>query len=369
MENTMDVVKLYDYLHTIPELGFEEVKTAEFLAQELEKLGYKVTRNIGKTGVIGEIIGTEPGPTVLARADMDALPFVDAQGQHYANHSCGHDAHCSMLLVAAANVVGKIKKGKLRVLFQPGEETLRGALAVIQDGIIDDVDIALGMHVRPIQDIPDGTMSPAVCHASSTFVTIDVEGKGCHGARPHLGVNAVEAAVLIANALMALKLNPALAWSCKVTGIKGGYVAPNIIPDKAQMIIDARAQTNELMDELMTKLTRAAQGAAAALGATAKVTTPGGIIPAAEYNQELTDEVAECIKEVVGADKCMPIIINPGGEDFHYFVRKFPKIKAAYFGVGAGVTPGLHAQDMHLNKNSLHNGAEVMTKMILKIMG
>ena len=113
----LDVMKLWDYLHTIPELGFKEFKTAEYLAGELEKLGYKITRNVGGTGVIGEITGTEPGPTVMVRADMDALPFV-IEGKDEVIHACGHDAHCSMVLTAASIVADKIKRGKLLILFQ-----------------------------------------------------------------------------------------------------------------------------------------------------------------------------------------------------------------------------------------------------------
>ena len=119
------------------------------------------------------------------------------------------------------------------------------------------------------------------------------------------------------------------------------------------MIVDARAQTNEAMTELLEKLRRAVTNAAAALGATAEGTTPGGVIPAAEYDDELT------AKELV----------NPGGEDFHYFVNKYPHIKAAYFGVGAAAAPGLHHQDMQLNKEALPSGTAVLIKMVERKLG
>ena len=266
-------------------------------------------------------------------------------------------------------LVGKVKRGTLRILFQQGEETLKGALAVIDAGVIEDVDIALGLHIRPVQDIAYGEMSPAVRHASSTFVNVVINGLSSHGARPHLGVNAIEAAAVAINAITAIKINPIIPWSCKVTGIKGGGVAPNIIPDKVEMIVDARAQTNEAMTELLEKLRRAVTNAAAALGATAEVTTPGGVIPAAEYDDELTAEVAECIVEVVGEEKLAKELVNPGGEDFHYFVNKYPHIKAAYFGVGAAAAPGLHHQDMQLNKEALPSGTAVLVKMVERKLG
>ena len=254
-----------------------------------------------------------------------------------------------MLLAAASDLVGKVKRGTLRILFQQGEETLKGALAVIEAGVIEDVVIALGLRIRPVNVVIN-------CLSS-------------HGARPHLGVNAIEAAAVAINAITAIKINPIIPWSCKVTGIKGGGVAPNIIPDKVEMIVDARAQTNEAMTELLEKLRRAVTNAAAALGATAEVTTPGGVIPAAEYDDELTAEVAECIVEVVGEEKLAKELVNPGGEDFHYFVNKYPHIKAAYFGVGAAAAPGLHHQDMQLNKEALPSGTAVLVKMVERKLG
>ena len=244
--NKLDPRKIYDDLHQIPELGFEEFKTSAYLADKLEALGYKVTRNVGGTGVIGEIKGAEPGPVLMLRADMDALPFL-IDGVKKNIHACGHDAHSAMLLAAAAELVDKVKRGTLRILFQQGEETLKGALAIIDAGVLEDVDIALGLHIRPVQDIAFGEMSPAVRHAASTFVNIVINGLSSHGARPHLGVNAIEAAAVAINAITAIKINPIVPWSCKVTGIKGGGVAPNIIPDKVEMIVDARAQTLSLI--------------------------------------------------------------------------------------------------------------------------
>ena len=364
----LDVMKLWDYLHTIPELGFKEYKTADYLAGELEKLGYKITRNVGGTGVIGEIDGTEPGPTVMVRADMDALPFV-IDGKDEVLHACGHDAHCSMVLTAASIVADKIKRGKLLILFQPGEETLKGALAVIDTGLVDNVDIAMGLHIRPIQDIPNGTITPAICHGASTFAQVKIIGKGCHGSRPHLGINVCDAVAAIINAINAVKLNPVLSWSCKVTNIKAGGAAPNIIPDKAELIVDCRAQTNDAMTEMLAKLDIAVTNAAATIGAKATITTPDGVIPAANLDAELTAEVAECIKEVVGENNLQPNLVNPGGDDFHYYAQRNPKLKAAYFGLGCAAEPGLHDPAMHFNHAMMPLGVEVLAKMILKKMG
>ncbi|MCF0252770.1 MAG: amidohydrolase [Duodenibacillus sp.] len=365
---SIDVIKVYEDLHQIPELGFEEVKTSEYLAQGLEKLGYAVTRGLGKTGVMGVIKGAEPGPVLLLRADMDALPFKDPDGSIVRLHACGHDGHSAMLLAAASQLAGKVKKGTLKILFQPAEETLWGARRVLETGAIDDVDIAYGLHVRPIQDIPAGTMCAAVRHTSSTLLKIEVTGRGAHGSRPHLGVNCAEAAALITNAICAIKLNPAMVWSCKVTGIVAAAAATNIIPDKGTLTLDVRAQTNELMQELIGKVRMAAEGAAASIGAKAELVQETDPIPAAVYDEDLVEELREIIRREVGPDKLVKDC-GGGGEDFHYFALLRPGLKAAYFGVGAGCTPGLHDRNMHFDPKHLPMGVKVLVAAALSKVG
>jgi amidohydrolase len=364
----LNVKDIFHDLHQIPEIGFQEFKTSAYLADKLRELGYKVTTNVGGTGVVGVVKGAEPGPVMLLRADMDALPFV-INGEHKAIHACGHDAHCSMVLAAASNLKDKIKKGTLKILFQQGEETLKGALAVIDAGVLEDVDIAVGLHIRPVQDLPFGKLSPAVRHASSTFAKVKITGQSCHGSRPHLGVNAVEVAAAVINAASGVRINPVISWSCKATAVNGGGNAYNIIPDHAEITFDVRCQENEGMTELLGKLQKAAENVAAAYGATAEFSLPGGVIPAAVLDKELTAEVAECIKEVVGEENLGEELVNPGGEDFHYFAKTYPKLKSAYFGVGVAAEPGLHDPNMHFNIDGLQAGVEVLEKITLKKLG
>ena len=365
----LNVVDLYDYLHTIPEIGFEEHKTSAFLADQLEKLGYKVQRGLAGTGVIGEICGSEPGPTLLVRADMDALRFADDDGNFYNKHACGHDSHCAMVLTAAANVYGKVKKGKLRILFQPAEETFVGAMKIIETGVLEDVNIAFGLHNRPVTEIPDGTMTPAVRHGATSFIIVKIKGRGAHSARPHLGINTIDIATQIISAINAIKLDPTKSWSCKATGIHGGFVSRNLIPESTEIIFDARAENNQLMSEMLDKLYKIVNNCAAMNGAEAVIDNLGGILPAARLDDGLTEIVRQIMVETVGEDKVIAPYNNPGGEDFHFFTQHYPKLRAAFFGVGAGAAPGLHAKDMELNKYSLQNGVDVLTKLILKTVG
>ncbi len=366
-DKEFDVVEMRTDLHKMPELGLHEEKTSDYVAKKLEEMGLKPQRGIGGTGMVAYIEGEEPGPTVMLRADMDALPFT-IDGKPTCIHACGHDAHMAMALATAARLRDKVKKGKVKIFFQPAEETLEGAVKCIEDGVLDDVDIAFGAHVRPVQDIPDGTICAAVKHTASTFARIELKGKTAHGARPHLGKSVVEAAVLITNAINSLWVNPLKGWSAKVTSIDCRSNASNIIPDKGTMLVDIRAEDNPTMDELLEKLKTAITGASAAVGVEADIIFPGGVLPAPLYDKELVDEARETIKQVLGEDKLAPDC-GGGGEDFHYYVQKKPELKTCYIGVGTGVTPGLHDPTMTMNAESLRNGVDVLEQLILNKVG
>lgn len=171
-----DVVSLWRDLHAIPELGFHEVKTSAYAADAMRRLGYEVHTGFGNTTAVVAYKRTSvPGPTVMVRCDMDALPFKNPDGSVVAVHACGHDAHVAMQIATAAQVADSIKKGTLKFLFQPAEETLDGALSVIDAGVLDDVDMAFGMHIRPVQDMPTGSFCAAVNYTSSAFIGIDIK--------------------------------------------------------------------------------------------------------------------------------------------------------------------------------------------------
>ena len=351
MAQELNVVEVYNDLHKTPELGFKEFKTSAYIANKLKAMGYEVTTGVGQTGVVAVEKGSEAGPCVMLLI-----------------HACGHDSHCAMLLTIASQLKGKIKRGKLKLLFQPGEETLKGALSVIDDGVLDDVDIALGLHVRPATDIPEGTVAAALMHSASIFVRIDVEGFASHASRPHLGVNCAEMLAAIVQNAGLLKFAPTLTWSMKCTKIEVGGAAANVIPDKGYCLYDVRAETNPLMKEMLEKLEHCSQSTAEAFGGKATMKLMGDVIPACEYDEELVKEMADCIAETLGADKLRATSIG-GGEDFHFFKVKKPSLRTAYIGVGAGATPGLHHPDMKLNPETLDNGVKVMVAFTLKYLG
>ena len=366
MTEIFNSTELRRELHPLAELGLNTKNTAQYVLDHLEKIGVEAHRVGNTNGVLGVIDSGVPGPTVMLRADMDALPF-EVDGKKTAIHACGHDGHTAMLLEAASRLVGNNKKGKLKLLFQPAEETLEGANVMIKEGVLDGVDYLVGAHVRPIQDLEVGTLCPAVNHTASCPCDIYIHGKSAHASRPHLGINSIYVGTAIVNAISQIQLPPNMAWSVKPTQFDANDGALNIIPASAHLGIDMRAQTTELMKQLIEEVRRAAESSAAAFGATVEVKF-ATLCPAANYDPEITDELAECIREVAGDDKLAPAC-GGGGEDFHFYKIARPEMKNGYFGVGVGVTPGLHKQNMTFDDKLLPLGAAVFVKFALRHLG
>lgn len=360
-ENT--VLDVYQVLHAIPEVGFQEHKTAAYLAEELKKAGFDVKTGYGSTGVVGTFDSGKPGPVVMLRADMDALSHtIDAVEKFV--HSCGHDAHSAMVLTAAKILKeAGIPCGQLKILFQPAEEKLTGALLVIEDGALEGVDILFGIHLRPAQEARSGQATPALWHGASYIVEATVEGLTAHGARPHLGINAIDAAAAVVQAVNAIRIDPVVPCTVKTTKLQAGGATLNAIPDLAEMAFDLRAQQNDVMDELIAKVTKAVENAAASVGAKGTVKIKGGV-PAAEYDDGMVAIAREAIQSVLGPQGVLDPIVTPGGEDFHFYVKKYPNLKAGYIGLGCDLKPGLHHPAMSFDLSALPNGVKLLVEMV-----
>lgn len=362
-----EVLKHFDYLHTIPEVGMHEFKTSAYVAKVLKEAGYQVQEHVGGTGVIGTLSSGKPGPVLGLRSDMDALGTVE-----HAAHLCGHDGHMSMLLTTAEEVAkkGLVKKGTLKVIFQPAEETGEGAKAMFKDGAVDDVDILIGMHVRPIQECRAGQAAPALYYSSSAHVIIDIHGKQSHGARPYLGISALDAGCLIVNAVNALRFNSNIVYNIKATRFLSDAGVLNAVPGEAQLVFDVRSQDNDLMDLMLKRMKVAAESAAATLGATIGWHIQNGAPgPASILTPEITDLLAGVIKEELGEKALVPPITTAGGEDFFWFPKLKPSLKTGFVALGADVEPGLHAPGMHFNHDALENGVKIEIGTVKKILG
>ncbi|MCL1994053.1 MAG: amidohydrolase [Spirochaetes bacterium] len=360
------VKETYGHLHGIPEIALKEFKTSAYLAGQLESFGYAVEKNVGGTGVVGVLQGDAPGPVFALRADMDALAHV-VDGQEVLVHSCGHDAHSAIVLAVAKETARRgLKKGSLKILFQPAEETLAGALAMIEAGAIDDVDYLVGLHLRHIAEAKYKQATPALYHGASTMLQATIEGLSAHGARPHLGVNAIDAACLAVQTVNTIHLNPVIPATVKVTKIHGGGASINVIPDKAEIAFDLRCQENAGMEELVKRVTLAIESSAASIGAKANVHSVKGV-PAAEYHQELIDIAKEAITSVLGKEGLLEPTLTPGGEDFHFFVKHKPSLKTVIVGIGADLVPGLHHPQMSFNQDALVDAVNILLKMTDKL--
>lgn len=359
------VFKSFNYLHSIPESGFCEEKTSEFIGDELEKIGMEVKRRVGGTGVVASYSSGVPGPAVALRADMDALTFV-IDSEEVTRHACGHDANSSMVLAAAKEIVeGGIRKGTFYTVFQPAEELGTGALAMIETGELRGIDEMFGIHLRPYNEKPIGRATCGLLHNSSYKIEAVIRGRVSHGARPHMGVNAAEGAVLAVNSVNAIKMNPGKSFSVKVTKIETGGNSLNTIPDYVELVFDLRAENNNLMEELIEKSKTSISCAAESIGAEVEYKNISGV-PAAEYSEELTELAKGAIAEVLGESDAPHM--TSGGEDFHFYSKELG-IKTAYIGLGADLKPGLHDPDMSFDKRALIDGKEILKKIVADRLG
>ena len=367
-----NVVTHYQYLHSIPEPGFQEVKTSAYLAEKLEAAGLTVIRNLaGTTGLVGEYDSGVPGPVLAIRADMDALTHI-INGKKEYRHTCGHDSHSSMLLAAAEETMAlkKVKKGRIKFVFQPAEELCGGALKILESGILNDVDIMTGMHIRPTQECPAGTVICEMHYSAGCQFRARIRGLMCHGARPHLGINPIDAAAGAVAAVNAIHLDPRIPFSVKCTQIHADSGVFNSVPNFADITFDLRAQTNSAMKELREKTVKAIENGAAAVGASVEEYEFYTDFPAAEgFDPNLSKIVEDSVSEIVGRENTIPSFNTSGGEDFFWYPVKLPKIKAAFVGLGVGAEPGLHHQDMHFDPKYLENGVGIHGKIIEKILG
>jgi len=364
------VLEHYEYLHTIPELGFNEIKTSSYLAEKLKQLGFVVTEKINNTtGVIGIFDSGKAGVNLGLRADMDALGHV-IDGVHCAKHTCGHDAHCSIVLATAEHLIktNAIKQGRLKIIFQPAEELGTGAQAMIKGGAIDDLDMLIGLHLRPIQECQKGSAVAAMYYSASATLKVTVTGAPSHGARPHLGVNALDAAVCAINAVNTIKLNPELSYSVKATKLICDAGVTNAIPDLATVYWDLRSQHNQTMIDLKQKVFTAIEFGAKSVGAKVQMEFLNDI-PAAEICDEVSNIIAESIVDVLGEQGLKEKGLTPGGEDFWFYAKHKPALKTGFMGLGVNLTPGLHHPDMQFDLDALNDGVKILSSCATKILG
>lgn len=360
------LTNIFNHLHQNPEISWQETKTTTFIAEVLKKEGILFQTLPKTTGLIAEIGSGEKA--IGVRTDIDAL-WQEVDGVMQANHSCGHDAHMTMAIgtLLVLHRLNAQKKGRVKFLFQPAEEKGTGALKFIEEGLIDDLNYLYGVHVRPIQELRDGQCSPAIMHGAGRFVTGEIIGEDAHGARPHLGQSAIEIGAAIVQELNRVKLDPMVPHSVKMTKFQAGGDSSNIIPGKAHFSLDLRAQTNEVMQQLATKVEAIFAHISSLHEVEIHYKTTADIA-AAQVDTDAVQLMGQAIVETIGKEKMVPPIITSGGEDFHFYTLKRPELKATMLGLGCGLTPGLHHPEMNFNHEAIFTGIEILVKTVLNTL-
>lgn len=361
-EITPKLKEVFTHLHNNPEISWNEYNTTSYIHQLLESYGFTPHLIDDSTGLYVEIGAGKP--VIGLRTDIDAL-WQEVNGKFQANHSCGHDGHMTMAIgtLLLLQKIHNPEHGTIRVLFQPAEEKGQGALHFIEKGLVNDMDYLFGVHVRPIQELQDGTFSPAICHGAARLITGTILGREAHGARPHLGKNAIEIGASLVNAIQSIHIDPLIPSSIKLTKFQAGAAA-NVIPGKAEFCIDARSQKNEGINALMRGFQNAIRGVESQYDIQIDYHIDTNIA-AAEVDGEAMEIMRQAIIETVGETNTKPPVITPGGEDFHFYTLKCPNIKATMLGLGCGLQPGLHHPEMTFNRESLITGVEILTRTVL----
>lgn len=355
--------EIFEHLHANPEIAWQEYHTTAYITTLLKQEGYEVHTFQNSTGLYVEI--GQGKPVIGLRTDMDAL-LQEVDGEMRPNHSCGHDGHMTMI-IGVLLLIKKLKtqfKGTLRVLFQPAEEKGQGALSFVEKGLIDDIDYLFGVHLRPIQELEDGTFSPAIHHGASMMIAAEIYGVEAHAARPHLGKNAIEIGSSLVEALKSIHIDTMIPYSVKVTRFHSGGESGNIIPGKAFINLDVRAQTNEGMKELIDDIHRIVAAISKLYDASIVLKVLTDIV-AAKVNEEAQEILEHAIIQSVGHEKVRPPLYSPGGEDFHFYTLQRPNVKATMLGVGCNLQPGLHHPKMTFNTQQLITGVEILTRTVL----
>ena len=362
-------------LHAHPELGFEVQRTAGIVAEKLHAFGCdEVVAGIGKTGVVGIIKGrkTQSGRIMGLRADMDALPILEATGVPYASrtpgtmHACGHDGHTSMLLGAAKYLCETRNfDGTVCVIFQPNEEGLTGGAAMLADRLLERFGIQefYGMHTWPGTPVGSFGIRPGPLLAAADRFSIEIAGKGAHAMAPHTSIDPV---IVAAQTVMALQTiasrntNPLDAIVVSTCMVHAGE-AFNIIPERATLTGTVRTLDEKVRDAAEQRLVQLAKSTAEAFGATATVAYER-FVPVTMNDPDRTALAVKVAREVAGApnvrDDLAPAM---GAEDFAHMLKERP---GAYILIGNGPGSGLHTPGFNFNDQALPYGISYFARLV-----
>ncbi len=366
-------------LHRIPETAFTEKKTSAYVTQYLQREALAVKTGIARTGVVGLMQTADPGPTLLIRSDMDALPVEENTGLAFSSthpgamHACGHDGHMAMVL-GAVTVLNQLKsrlKGSIKFVFQPAEEGPGGAKPMIEEGILENppVDYAVGCHVWP--EGPEGTVGVKAGPLMAAMDRFDIKiiGKGGHGAMPHLCVDALEVATQVVNALQRMvsrHMNPLRPAVVTVGSLHAGTTF-NVIAGEAELSGTTRTFDRQIWNSWKQRMEKIIAGVCESMGASYELQYSPGYPPLVN-DPSMTDVVRKCAAAVVGQDKVIDPEPTMGGEDMAFFLEK---CKGCYFflGVGREGSAPIHNPRFDFNEDILLLGVQTYCRIAMELLG
>lgn len=365
--------------HIHPELGFNEIRTGGIVARELEALGIEVTKGVGKTGVVGFLEGAKPGPTILLRFDMDALPITEDTNAEYTStnagvmHACGHDGHTAIGLTVA-KILNRHKNelaGNIKFCFQPSEEGFNGeecggAEMMMRDGVLDSpkVDTTLSLHLWNEKPLGWINVASGPVMAGAEEFHVKLTGKGGHGAMPHTTIDPVTATAQIINALQTIvsrNVSPLHTAVVSVTKVDIG-TAFNVIPQEARFSGTIRTFDLEVRKLVLNRVERVVRGIAEAMGCQAEIKIIR-VTPALANTEAVTQKVqATARKTLPDATLDMSGYLTMGAEDMAFMQEK---VDGCYFFIGSNnkeknLDYGHHHPKFDFDEQALVNGAALM---------
>lgn len=367
-------------LHEYPEIGFELPKTLALVRRELKKIGVEYSEEYGESGIVATINPEKAGFTIGIRADMDALPINEANDIPYRSknpgkmHACGHDAHTAMLLATAKALHGMRDKIDCRVklVFQPSEEGIRsGAAEMVKHGVMDDIDVIIGLHVE--NWLESGTIG--VCRgasmASSRSIKLEFFGKSAHATLPESGKDALAAAVSAYNSIQSMltrTISPFAKYVCSVGKLAAG-TTQNVIADYAEMLLTVRTFDMQIDSHIDGEIKSIAGRSAEAFGCRAEVSS--SLKAFVLYNDpEISKLVLAAAEKVVGPEKIVEMKEKLSSEDFSQYLTKKPGV---FFRIGTrnaekGCTTLPHNNDFMIDEDALVYGSDTCVQFVLDNM-
>lgn len=363
--------------HAHPELGFKESRTAAQIAEIMQRMGYRVRQGVGRTGVVAE--GGEGSPVVAIRADMDALPIIEANQTSYVSrnpgvmHACGHDAHMTVALGTARMLADTSFPGTVRFLFQPSEEVadeegISGAPRMIADGVMENVDTVLALHVDPSQTAGEILLKPGVASAGVDTFYGSVLGKGGHGAKPHEVVDPIYLSGLVILALHGIvsrRLHPFDPAVVSIGTIHGGQI-DNVIPDHVDLTGTLRFMEASVQQTIHAEVNHAF-AIARTLGGDYRLRFEIGYPPMFNH-PSVIETIQKAASSLLGSEHIHFPKMEMGAEDFGFMTALAP---GAMFQLGCA-RPGeerkLHSPIFDIDEDCLPVGVAVMTQTALSYL-